>query len=157
MRPIGVGAMTLAREIWTSRSKSFYSDEQGASAIEFAIVSMIFFALVFGIVIYSAYFASYVVVGHIAGEAARASVAGLNDTERAQIAVSRANSLISEFALLLDEESMTVEAGPSATAGVFEVTISHQASLFGLSNLSGFLPMPPTEQRSVVLVSNGGY
>jgi Flp pilus assembly protein TadG len=149
--------MMPARSTHPSIVKSFCRDDEGASAIEFAFVSMLFFALVFGIIVYSAYFASYVIVGHIAGEAARASVAGLNDTERAQIAVAHANTLIAEFTLLLDEESMTVEAAPSSTAGVFEVTISHRASLFGLSSLSGFLPMPPPEQRSVVLVSNGGY
>jgi Flp pilus assembly protein TadG len=131
-------------------------ETDGASAIEFALVATIFFMLVFGIIVYGAYFGSLGLVNHIAYEAARASVSGLSDNERSQLAQARAGELFAVYSGLLDTDSIQVTAGPAAS-GIFEVTVSHEFDAFGLTDALTFVPLPPTTQTATVQISNGGY
>ena len=61
-------------------------DRSGASALEFAIVVPVFLLIVLGILTYGIYLGSVHSVEQLAADAARASVAGLSDSERTQIA-----------------------------------------------------------------------
>jgi Flp pilus assembly protein TadG len=128
----------------------------GASAIEFAFIATIFFTLVFGIIVYGAYFGSLGLVNHIAYEAARASMAGLSDSERTQLAEARASELVAAYSGLLDADTVQVEAGPTGN-GIFEVTVSQEFDAFGLADTLTFMPLPPTTQTATVEISNGGY
>src|SRR5689334_2202188 len=102
--------------------------ENGASAVEFALVAPIFFALIFGIMIYGYYFLTLGLVHHIAYEAARASVSGLTDDERSSLAHARASQLISELGAVLDTTAITVVAAPAQT-GVYGVTVHYTFSV----------------------------
>lgn len=129
---------------------------EGASAVEFALVVPIFFSLVFGIIVYGSYFASLSIINEIAFEAARASVTGLTDAERASLATSRATTLVSAYGAILNTESVSVSAVPAGT-GVFAVTVTHEFDAFGIGAFSAFLPMPPAEQSATVQMARGGY
>lgn len=133
------------------------SDSSGVSAIEFAIVAGVFFTLVFGIIIYGDYFASDLLITHIAQEAARASLAGLDDSERASLALARANVLEASYAALLKTDALNVTAGPSGATGIFSVTVSYENDFLGLGGMSTFVPLPPATQTVEFQVSNGGY
>jgi Flp pilus assembly protein TadG len=132
-------------------------DSSGVSAIEFAIVAGLFFTIVFGIIIYGDYFACDLLIAHIAEESARASLAGLDDSERESLALARANTLKTSYSGLLDASVLTVTAGPSATTGVFSVSVSYVNDFLGLGGLSAFVPLPPKTQTAQFEVSNGGY
>jgi len=54
----------------------------GAAAVEFAIVAPVFILLVFGMIAYAIYFGAAHSVQQLAGDAARAAVAGLDSSER---------------------------------------------------------------------------
>jgi Flp pilus assembly protein TadG len=135
---------------------AFFSNADGASAIEFALVVPIFLTLVFGIVVYGFYFATLNAVNHIAYEAARASVTGLTDAERTSLATARATALMGTYGALLDPAAMTIQAAPDGT-GVFAVTVTNQFTALGLGTISAFLPMPPSTQTATVQMSRGGY
>jgi Flp pilus assembly protein TadG len=137
--------------------RRFRYTETGTAAIEFAIVSVIFFTLVFGMVIYGSYFASALAITHIAQDAARASLAGLDDSERSTLAVDRANELIAGYSGLLKTQAISVTAGPSATPGIFTVEVTYQNDFLGLAGLTAFVPLPPTTETATISVSNGGY
>lgn len=130
-------------------------DTGGASAVEFAIVAPLFFVLVFGIVIYGAYFASLGLVNHIAYEAARATIAGLSDAERASLAQARANELIADTSSFLDTKAISVVSGPQP-GGLYAVTVHYQFNDLGLSGLT-LVPLPPSNETVTYTVSNGGY
>lgn len=130
-------------------------DSGGASAIEFAIVAPVFFTLVFGIAIYGAYFASLSLVNEIAYEAARATVAGLSDSERASLAQARANELIKTFSGFLNANAITVASGPQP-GGLYTVTVDYQFDELGLNGMT-LLPLPSSNETATYIVSDGGY
>lgn len=134
----------------------FWRDARGVSAIEFAMLAMVFFTLIFGIVIYGAYFASLMVVHHIASEAARATVSGLTDDERSTLAHARADEVEASFSTFLDAATLQVDT-TAAGQGLYEVTVSQEFDSFGLTSISPFLPLPPAHQTATVQVSHGGY
>ena len=61
----------------------------GAAALEFAVVLPVFLAVMLGILAYGIYFGAVHSAAQLAADAARASVAGLSDDERAAIANER--------------------------------------------------------------------
>jgi Flp pilus assembly protein TadG len=136
--------------------KRMRSDARGASAIEFAIVAPVFFLLIFGIVVYGYYFATLSLVNHIAYEAARATVSGLDDTERSTLAHARADELIASLDSFLGTGSVDVDVGPG-TDGLYAVTVHHHFDLLQLIGASSLLPLPPADQIATVEVSHGGY
>lgn len=136
--------------------RRFLKNDDGASAVEFAIVVVVFLTVVFGIIVYGSYFSSRAIIAHVAQEAARASIPGLTDSERTSLATARASAVVADFTALLNESSIVVQA-TAPSAGLFRVSVTHQADLLGLGGLTAFLPMPPTTQTATFTVSNGGY
>ena len=136
--------------------KCVRTDTGGASALEFAIVAPVFFLLIFGIVVYGYYFATLSLVNHIAYEAARATVSGLDDTERSTLAHARADELITSLESFLGTGTVDVDAGPGMN-GLYAVTVHHHFDLLQLIGSSSLLPLPPADQIATVEVSHGGY
>jgi len=135
--------------------RRLHRDSGGASAIEFAIVAPVFFMLVFGIIVYGYYFASLNMVNHIAYEAARASISGLDDDERSALAHARANELIASLGFL-DADSLQVDAAPDGP-GIYAVTVHYHFGALTLIGAASILPLPPIDQTVTVKMSHGGY
>ena len=70
------------------RITRFLHSDSGASAAEFAIVLPLFLLMFFGIIVFGFYLALVHGVQQLAAEAARSSVPGLSETERASLAQS---------------------------------------------------------------------
>lgn len=134
----------------------FAADIRGASAIEFAVVASLFFTLIFAVVVYGSYFISLSLVNNVAYEAARATVAGLSDSERSALAQARAAEVVAQYGNFLKAEDIQVDAGPSGE-GTYAVTVHHQFTVWGGQSVSNFVPLPPTNQTATVEVSHGGY
>lgn len=130
------------------------TDIGGASAIEFAIVAPVFFMLIFGIIVYGYYFATLSLVNHIAYEAARATVSGLDDDERSTLAHARADELAASLASFLG--AIDVDGGPAGD-GIYSVTVHHHFDMLQMLNASSILPLPSADQTVTVEVSHGGY
>jgi len=128
----------------------------GAIAIEFALVAPLFLTLLFGIFVYGYYFASLNMVTHIAYEAARASISGLDDDERNTLAQARATELINELNGFIDPSAIMVEAAPDG-GGLYAVTVEYEFDALKLVGASLLLPLPPAHQSVTVKVSHGGY
>jgi Flp pilus assembly protein TadG len=133
-----------------------WSDAQGASALEFAIVAPVFLMLVFGIIVYGYYFASLSMLNHVAYEAARATVTGLSDDERSELAHARADELISGLGGFIDADAIDVDAATDGD-GIYAVTVHYEFNALSLIGASSILPMPPMEQTIRVEMSHGGY
>lgn len=129
----------------------------GANAVEFALLAPVMMLLLFGIIAFGYIFGVYHGVQQIASEAARASVSGLTDPERATIARDFVASNVPAYALL-DPDRLTVVAGPGAPPRQsFEVAIRYDLSGTLIADLAALIALkaPQVERRAVVL--RGGY
>lgn len=116
----------------------FVSDHRGAAVIEFALVLPILLALIMGIVTYGAWFMTAHTIQQAANDGARATLSGINATERAQIANRVVVASLRRSAMLRSElATVTVDDDGTNVA----VRISYDGS----SNpafTTPLLPMP---------------
>ena len=150
---------SLSHQLHTMRSSlhRFRTDVVGAIAVEFAFIAPILLLLLFGIIGYGYTFSVYNGVQQLAAEAARASVAGLDDAERERLARAFVAHSVGSYAFL-DPSKLTVRTvALGAPAPSFEVTIAYDYSDTIFNRLGSIvaLPMPVVERRAVV--QRGGY
>lgn len=119
-----------------------FRDRRATSAIEFAIVSPIFLLLLFGMVAFGIHFGASHSVQQIAADAARASVAGLDETEREAIVTRYVDEHAGGYPLI-DPTKLTISAADDGAAdGAFTVSLSYDARGLPIWNLLAGLPLP---------------
>lgn len=138
----------------------------GAVALEFALIAPLFLLLIFGTMVFALYFATFVAVIHGSAEAARASIGGVTDAERSQLARTRVQALFTGYQPLLDPARVTVTTTPTTLGGRpgYRVAIAYPISDFGFGFFHDFAgsvgaggaPAPATVSYAVT-VANGGY
>lgn len=134
---------------------SLIRDRRGTSAVEFALVAPIFLTLVFGIVAFGAVISLDNGLQQIVAEAARASVAGLNDAERAQLAQGSVTSNVASYAFI-DPTKMTLTFDdPSPTS--FRVSVKYDMSKLFAYHLLTSLPLPSPVVTRQAVVQRGGF
>lgn len=112
---------------------------EGAVAVEFVLIAPILFALLFGIVTLGFFIGVSHSVNQLATDAARASVAGLDETERRQIAVAYLAEAERRYPLLTNEAlSTTLDYDPSADHSL-SISVSYNADGTLLDVANGFL------------------
>lgn len=135
----------------------WFRDRSGVAAIEFAIVGPLFFMVLLGILIFGIYFGTVHSVQQLAAEAARASVQGLTDVERAQLAQTQVSSIVGSYPLI-DPNYLNVSAATSPSdANLFNVSISYDTSRSIVFAFEGLIPMPPKTIARSAVVRRGGY
>jgi Flp pilus assembly protein TadG len=135
----------------------FLREKSGASAVEFALVLPVFVLVMLGIIAYGIYFGATHSVQQLAADAARASIAGLSDPERIQIANRHVTENARQYALL-DVSHVSVEAGPVATdATQFRVAVFYDASSLPIWAIGPILPLPSQTIARTAVVKRGGY
>jgi Flp pilus assembly protein TadG len=132
-------------------------DNDAASAVEFAFVAPVLLLMTFGIIGYGYVLGVYHGVQQIAAEAARASVSGLNDSERARIARDFVTANITSYAFIDPTRIKVTTRSGNAPQQTFEVTVAYDMSGSLFDSLSALtpLPQPMIERRAVI--QRGGY
>lgn len=139
------------------RLRIFFGARDGAIAVEFAILAPVFLMMVFGIIMYGSYLAVIHGVQQLAAEAARSSVAGLNESERSSLANAYVTGNVNSYPLI-DPARLTVSAATSgADANVFIVSVNYDASGMFIYSLPSFVPVPPTRVVRSAAIPRGGY
>jgi len=139
------------------RLHDFRGARSGASAVEFAVVLPVFMMLVFGIVMFGAYLAVVHDVQQLAAEAARTSVAGLDETERKSLAMAYVTRNAASYPLIMPAH-LSVHAATSGTdPNVFIVTVNYDASNTFIYSLPSFVPAPPAVIVRSAAIPRGGY
>ena len=146
--------MLLGKLSVLSRLRRLARCARGASAVEFAMLLPLFLVLVFGIVVFGAYFTMVHGVQQLAAEAARCSVAGLSEAERASLAESYITANAGSYPLL-QPARLSVSAATSGS-DVFVVTVNYDASGNFLLALP-FVPSPPTTIVRSAAIPFGGF
>nr|WP_047167909.1 TadE/TadG family type IV pilus assembly protein [Sphingomonas sp. Y57] len=130
---------------------------RGAAAIEFALIAPALIMLMFAILVYSTYFATYIGVRQAAAEGARAALAGLSTSERTTLATARAQQVLAEYGLMLSTGTQPDIRAGVGTSGSFEVKISYDISGSPIMRYGAILPLPNATITSSVIVGNGSY
>jgi Flp pilus assembly protein TadG len=134
-----------------------WSREEGTSAVEFAIAAPIFILIVVGILVYGIYFGVALSITQVAAESARASIAGIDNTERQQLALDRASYMI-EANGFLEEDRATIVAAPDPDqAKTFVVAVSYDASNLPIFAFSGLIPTPSPTITRTSTIQRGGF
>lgn len=148
---------SIWRRIPTLRTAKPGSGDEGVAALEFALIAPLFLVLIFGIIVYAIYFATWIAVTEAASEGARAAVAGLSTGERASLATAQANAVLDAYGPLIAPGNVTVT--PQQVPGdssSYEVSVTYNFASLGLSKLAGLLPIPTATPTATVIVANGG-
>lgn len=133
----------------------FFRDQDGTSAIEFAILAPIFFMVVFSMIGYGIYLSASHSVQQITADAARTAIAGLNAEERNRLASEFIGKVTSDHAFLEPANmSVAVEDDPGNDEQ-FTVKISYDASNLPIWSLYAFA-MPSSRIERYATIRIGG-
>lgn len=136
------------------RKAAFPSSEAGTSAVEFALLSPLYFLLLMGMAAYGLYFGVSHSLQQIAADAARAAIAGLTPQEREQIAAGYVLRNARTYPLI-DGDHLTVETGDSPQDPTqFVISLDYDALSLPIWNLLDGLPLPPVTitRRSTIRI-----
>jgi Flp pilus assembly protein TadG len=136
--------------------RRFISDIKGVAAVEFALVAPVFIVMLLGILYYGIYFGAVSSVQELTADAARASVAGINQAERQEIVASYVKDSSADY-LLLRNSSIEVEAAAfPGDPTRYTVTLSTDTSSLPLQSVNLF-PLPAKTIKRTAVVRIGGY
>jgi len=141
---------------WRTPIIRFSDRERGSSAVEFAIVAPVFLLMVLGIIGYGAYLAMVHDVQQLAAEAARASVAGMSDGERAALAQSAIAAGVGSYPLIAPARLSLDAAATDAATGTFTLTLRYDAGDSFIYTLP-YIPMPSRTIVRSAAIQRGGY
>jgi len=122
----------------------FIQNRQAASAIEFAIVGPLFILIIFGMIAYGIYLGAAINVEQLAADAARASLAGLDEEERQELATEFIKTNSAEYMLIQPEHISVSVAASKIDPNQFKVAVRYDASQLPIWNL--YLPIPLPEK-----------
>lgn len=125
---------------------------RGSSLVEFALALPVLLGILFGILLYGQYFLLAHSVQALANDAVRATLGGLNATERRTIASA---SVLAELATLPELTASRVTTTTTEGAGFVTVSVRYDAGNTAIFR-SRLLPMPdPVIERKAVVRTGG--
>lgn len=134
----------------------FRNNRHGASAVEFAIVFPLFIITIMTMIGYGIYISAATSVQQISADAARASIAGLDPSERQRLAELFVASAVTDRAFI-DPVKVTVTVTESpVVSGQISVQIDYDADSLPIWSLFSYaLPLDHTISR-ISVVRIGG-
>lgn len=134
--------------------KSVRTDESGAIAVEFALVTPVFLILMIGTLVWGQYFWVAHTVQQLANDSARAALAGLDATERESLARSAVTAEIVDYGALRPEAAVvTVENRTDRLT----VSVRYDTADAAFRVFEGLVPSPPRTVLRQASVRLGGY
>ncbi len=137
--------------------RRFAAGRSGTSAVEFALLSPLYFMLMAGMAAYGIYFGASHSVQQLAADAARAAVAGISAQERRDIASDFVARNASTYAFV-DGARVAVQLGDNPDdPAQFVIGVTFDARGLPIWNLFEGLPLPAMTiaRRSTIRI--GGY
>lgn len=129
---------------------------EGAAALEFAILSPIYFLMMAGMMAYGIYFGAANSVQQIAADAARTAVAGLDPAERKALVASYIQANAGGY-VFIDPRRLGYSVGGNPTdPDEFTVVVSYDARALPIWNIYVPLPLPARTIRFTSSIRIGG-
>ncbi|MGE0827754.1 MAG: TadE/TadG family type IV pilus assembly protein [Hyphomonadaceae bacterium] len=126
----------------------------GAAAVEFALIGPVLLALLMGILSYGGYFWIGHSVQQIANDAARATIAGLDDDEREMLAVQTLEREMAEHTAL---DIRRADVAVARAGGALIVSVSYNAEGSVFWAFEELLPMPSSLVERTATIQVGGF
>lgn len=139
--------------LYLSERKTLRNDS-GSAAVEFAIVGPILLLLMTGIFTYGGYFLTAHTVQQLANDAARASIAGLDDTERLTLAREAMLSGISNQDFMRGELS---DVAITRQGTSISIAVTYDASEDVYWAFQSLIPAPPSRISRRSTIQLGGF
>jgi Flp pilus assembly protein TadG len=133
------------------------ADRTGASAVEFALVAPLFIFVLIGIVTFGTYFGMVHSVQQLASEAARASIGGLDQEERAELASAAVEALAPSYPLISPARLEVDTATDPENPDFFRVRLTYDASASAIWAFDGLVPLPSSQIERGAAIRRGGY
>ena len=129
--------------------------ESGAAAVEFALVVPFLMLLLFGIMGFGWFLGIAHSLQEAASQSARASVAGMDASERSAVALATARRRTADNPLI-SPDALTVDARADASnPDVFTVTLRYDLNANLLKVVPTFVPLPTTLTRTASIRRGG--
>ncbi len=112
--------------------RRFRRDRRATTAIEFAIVAPLLFAIMFGIIGFGTQFATRIALTYAATEGGRAAVAGLDNADREALARKAIGKALAALAPLINPDKADISFGMTteATDQKIDIGITYSDSRF---------------------------
>lgn len=153
-------ALKLSRRFRAFRLPEFYAprvrglDKAGNAAVEFAIVGPVLLLVLLGIFTYGGYFLTAHTVQQLTNDAARASIAGLDDEERLSLARDAMQAGIANQDFMRGELSQITLTRNGQTIAV---TVTYDASEDVYWAFQSLIPAPPHSISRRASIRVGGF
>ena len=136
--------------------RAFSRDRKGTSAVEFALIAPFLLLLVMAVLAYGSIFATSLSLQQMAAETARATIGGLNDTERQTLAEAKLSAIQDKFPML-DATKVTFSFDQGANSDVGRLTFNYDMSGHPAYALDKLLPLPasPLSYSTIITDGNG--
>lgn len=135
--------------------KSFSQDKRGASAVEFALVAPVLLLLIAALLAYGSIFATSLSLQQIAAEAARATIGGLNDSERQTLAEAKLAAISGQYPML-DPAMVAFSFDQGDGSDVSRITLTYDMSKHPAYTLERLLPLPASPISYSMIITDGG-
>lgn len=143
---------------WAKQSIQGYAKgESGSTAVEFAVIFPVALIFLCGVIAYGLYFGAAHAVQQLAADAARASVGGLSDGERASIAAAHVAASSGNYPLLRADHISVAAQALSGDPSQFEVRVRFNSEDLPIWVFSGLLPLPEKTIERSAIIKRGGY
>lgn len=114
------------------------------AALEFAIIAPVLLFIVFAAIAYGFLFFTFVSVHQLASDVTRATIGGITQAEKRQLAEIQLTRAEEDY-MILDGERAALNVAFDAGTQVTEVSLSYDTSDHPVRIFEGFLPMPPKQ------------
>lgn len=132
------------------------TDEDGSSAVEFAILAPVFILMLTGMLAYGLYFGAAHSLQQLAADAARVSIAGLDSSERDSLVGTYLDRHTSDY-MLLDRQNLTYAIGDNPSDPTqYRIVLRYDAVELPIWNLYPPLPMPSRFMVYGATIRQGG-
>lgn len=132
---------------------AFTASQTGVSALEFAIIAPVAILLFFGLIAYGLVFALHLELQHLVAETGRATIPGLEPTERRQLAETEFHGRSGRYPFL-DAAAARLEVEDDGRATIVRVLYDPSDSPAYL--MSGLIPLPDVPFIYEQTITNGG-
>nr|WP_281352144.1 MULTISPECIES: TadE/TadG family type IV pilus assembly protein [Chelativorans] len=140
---------------WRGPATDLGRNCRGSAAVEFALVAPVLVLLFTGMIAYGIYFGAMHSLQQLAADAARASLAGLNDAERTDLVARFLDENASGYAFI-DPRKLDVETVSNPTGTQFVVRLRYDAKDLPIWTLFKDLPLPGKQMSRTSTIRVGG-
>ena len=134
----------------------WFRDSRGTSAVEFAILTPVFLLLITGMLAYGIYFGAAHSLQQLAADAARTSIAGLNQTERNTLVRAFLDANAGDY-MLIERNRLTFAIGDDPSdLTQYRVVLRYDAIELPIWNLYPPLPLPSPQIAYSSTIRRGG-